>query len=104
MKAREKISSSMTMMDLLLVMSEGNPGAIKVLYSLVKSGDSGLFLILDLDDMGLRGSQIWVAYKDGCGQDLERFKLFCRERNKEIVNLVNQQCPDLPRAATHGNS
>jgi hypothetical protein len=94
----------MTMMELLTTMAEGNPGAINVLLKLVKDDPAGMFLILDLDDMGLRGSQIWVAYKDGCMEDLEKLRAFCKSRDQKIINIVNQQCPDLPQAATGGKS
>ena len=40
----------------------------------------GIFDILSLDDMNMRGSQIWVAYKDHCGQDIEKFIACIKER------------------------
>jgi hypothetical protein len=104
MKVRKKIDLTMTTMDVLIVMAEGNPGAMSVLAKLMKE-PNGVFLILDLDDMGMRGEQIWIAYKDGCGQDIEAIKDFCRSRDEKIVAIVNRESSfDCPRAATGGKS
>lgn len=104
MKDRKKIRMDMSIMDVCLLMSEGNPGALSVLAQLMKE-ENGLFIILDLDDMGIRGSQIWVAYKDGCDSSIEKLKAFCRDRTQSIVDIVNKHCEhDCPRASTHGKS
>ena len=104
MKRREKIGLQMPLMEVITIMSEGNPGALNVLCTLAKE-DNGVILILDLDDMGMRGSQIWIEWKDGCGQDLEKFKEFCRSRDETVVSVVNRESsPDYPQAAPHGKS
>lgn len=72
--------------DVLVKMSEGNPGALTVLIGLAtqgaefdpKSALGGLGPILALDEAGIYGSQIWVLYKDVCGESLETLTLFLR--------------------------
>lgn len=104
LRMRKKIGLGMSIIDVITTMSEGNMGALNALMSLAKD-ELGMIYILDLDDMGMRGAQIWIAFKDACGQDLEKFKTFCRERDQKIVDIVNQNSgPDYPRAATHGKS
>jgi hypothetical protein len=58
-------------MDTLILMAEGNPGALNVLIELEKSDN--LVWAMHLDDMNIRGTQIWLGYKDYCKQDLNKF-------------------------------
>jgi len=77
----------------LIEMSEGNPGAITVLMELIGRDDPLAFMtILDLDDMNMRGSQIWVGFKDYCGEDIEKFAQCVRNRNPDMVEVVNSEC------------
>ena len=60
-------------------MSDGNPGAANVLAMLLKHGAEidpdaafgGFGCVLALDTLEIYGSDIWVFYKDVCGQELE---------------------------------
>lgn len=61
-------------MDAIVKMSDGNPGAVTVIGQLLTMEPAdGLIALLHLDDMQLYGSDIWVAYKDVCGQDIKLF-------------------------------
>ena len=73
----------------IVVMSEGNPGATTVLVKFVQDDIMGLFDILNLDDMNIRGSQIWLAYKDYCGEDMELLKELVKGRDAGLVEAVN---------------
>jgi len=77
--------------DLIFIMSEENPGALSVLYKLLEN-PMGITDILHLDDMNIRGSQIWVGYKDHCYEDIEKFRDSIRGRNKDMVETINQKC------------
>ena len=55
----------------LIKMADGNPGAITVMIGLLKRADDGLLDLLHLDTVGLYGPDIWIAYKDICGEDLD---------------------------------
>jgi hypothetical protein len=73
-----KIKLEMSMMDILMVMSDGNPGAATVLMQLLKDGSKidpqdifgGLGTIMALDTHGIYGPRIWMLYKDVCKEDL----------------------------------
>lgn len=93
--ARQKISLNTSLKEAIIFMSEGNPGALRVLCELVKSDPmTGMVDVLHLDDMNIRGSQIWVGYKDYCREDIEKFRVALRERNKEMVEIINQECQE----------
>lgn len=92
--------------EVIMMMSEGNPGALNVLIELLKD-EMGLIDILNLDDMGMRGSQIWVAYKNHCKCDLEALKKALRDRDQALVDAVNtlgSHIPGTPKAVTGGAS
>ena len=114
MKQREKLSMNDSLINMAVKMAEGNPGAVRVISKILED-QGGLFFLLDLDDMGMRGSQIWVAFKDYCGQDIEKLKQCLRDRDKKMVETVNRECPEhravigermlpaLPRAVGEGD-
>jgi hypothetical protein len=58
--------------DLIIKMSDGNPGAITVLTKLlfIPSG-IGPLLALWLDEWKIYGSSIWILYKDWCSENLD---------------------------------
>lgn len=74
------LSPDMSVMDALVTMSKGNPGAATVLAELIKSDEWGFIDVFHLDDAGLYGSNIWIAYKDICGQDIDRLRTAIRDR------------------------
>lgn len=73
-----RIKLEMSLMDMFMTMSEGNPGALTVLMDIFKEGEridpqdfmGGLGAILMLDELGVYGPRVWMLYKDVCGQDL----------------------------------
>ena len=76
----DRIEMCDTLTDVMVKMSEGNPGALRVLCEAAKDNAAidpdaamaGLNGILALDSLHLYGSDIWVLYKDICGEDLTR--------------------------------
>lgn len=90
-KTRKKIDPTGSVLDMLHVMSEGNPGGLNVLMNLMKR-DDGLLTILNLDDMNIRGRQIWVAFKDHCGQDMDKLVQDASNRDQDMVGTVNAEC------------
>jgi hypothetical protein len=108
-QTRERITLNDSPFDMMIKMSEGNPGAITALAELAKNdpmGMNGVMLILHLDDMGMRGSQIWVAYKDHCKQDIAAFVKAIEDRDPAMVATVNASrgVGDVPPAVTNGAS
>ena len=64
---RTPINLSDSTLDMIVAMSEGNPGALTVLMGMLESDNpAATMMILHLDDMNIRGTQIWVGYKDHC--------------------------------------
>lgn len=80
--------------ELFVAMAEGNPGAMNVIHQLGEQW--GLLatsvLIVILDRMNIRGSQIWVAYKDFAGGDLDRLAMAIAQKDPEMVAKVNEVC------------
>ena len=74
----ERIKLRDTVLDAIIKMSEGNPGATRVCAEIVRDGGAidplafggGLLKLLSLDSLGIYGSRIWMLYKDVCGCDL----------------------------------
>lgn len=89
-KMRKKIQLDMTQIDVLVEMTEGNPGAMNAIKRLMDSPD-GLFDVLRLDDMNIRGPQIWVGFKDVCNGDIALFQKKIRDRDPEMVNKINEE-------------
>jgi hypothetical protein len=55
--------------------------------------------------MNIRGSQIWVGYKDFAHEDINVFKEALLKRDEEMVNMINDECASYGEiAVTHGGS
>lgn len=89
--AREKIDLNDSFLNLIVKMSEGNPGAIVGLTNLLKADKTGGMLLLGLDDMNIRGSQVWVAYKDLYHENAEKFAQAVHNRDRKMVDFINQE-------------
>ncbi len=91
MERREIDIKKDTMKDFYHLMSEGNPGAITVLGNIMSNDPiSGFNTLLHLDDMNIRGSQIWVAFKDYCKKDLSMLVEAVFKRDPKMVSKVNE--------------
>ncbi len=72
-----RITLKMTILDILMELGEGNPGGLTAMMELMKDAPAidpqawggELQPLLSLDTHAIYGSQIWVLYKDVCGQD-----------------------------------
>jgi hypothetical protein len=74
--------------DAIVAMVEGNPGALTVCMMLMGGKEAtideqamGFMDICRLDDQEIYGPNIWVAYKDLCGQDIELLRKKIRENH-----------------------
>lgn len=104
--ARKKIRSEDTVMDIMLKLSEGIPGAIVGVRELMQVDETGGMLLLGLDDMNIRGSQIWEIYKYYCGEDAEKFAELVSSRNEDMIQFVNENLARVggEKAVVHGAS
>lgn len=94
---KEKITPNMTIQEVLMVMSEGNVGAVNVLVNMLKNDPFGFLNILALDSMDIRGEQIWRLYKDCSGENIDKFirtidvlRLGGYTEEERIANLTNE--------------
>lgn len=89
-KYREKIGGG-PLFDDIITMSEGNPGAAVALAAIMKfEGEMGYMTILNLDDMNIRGAQIWICYKDFCKCEVDQFIKRIKARDPAMIYFVNQ--------------
>lgn len=93
LRLRERIDMDTPIMKAMIMLAEGNPGAVTVLGQMLSLQEpSGVALMLHLEDMNMRGPQIWVAYKDWAEGNMERLAGAIIERNQEMIDKVNEQC------------
>jgi hypothetical protein len=85
-----RVTIDMSIQDMMVEMSGGNPGALRVCMDLLKSDPvDGLIRVLDLDDMNIHESHIWLAYKDVCDEDLAVLKDKIKNRDAAFVAELN---------------
>lgn len=76
-----KIQLTDTTMDALVKMADGNPGAATAMIAIMKDAEKidpdsalgGLGNILQLDDIGIYGTDIYVLWSDICERDSVKF-------------------------------
>lgn len=92
MKKRVELSLKNTWMEIIKIMSEGVPGAVTVLVGMIGTDpDSGIYKILIMDDMNIRGRSIWIGYKDYCNQDIKKFMEAVVKRDPAMVTAINKE-------------
>lgn len=104
---RKEISGNQPMTEVLTTLAEGNVGALTVLMRLIRENQmSGFLAVLNLDDMNIRGEQVWVGYKDFCKEDLGLFRSVVQKRDPEMVKFLNttDRCSGPWLAVTGGGS
>lgn len=104
--ARPKIELKDTIIDVIMKMTDGNPGAIVGLTSMLKADKTGGMLLLSLDDMNIRETQIWEAYKYLYHEDGEKFAKAVKRRDPKMVDFINQELASVggEKAVTGGAS
>lgn len=69
-----RIIDGMTLQEILITMSEGNPGALTCMIQMLNSDLRNFSDILLFDKMGIYGSQIYIVWNDCCNRDMRKFK------------------------------
>lgn len=77
-----------TVLDVAMKMGEANPGALSVLFRLLKELDEGVIVMCHLDDMGIRGASIWLAFKDHCKEDLNKLAECAINRDLAMIETI----------------
>ncbi len=78
MKHKSRISLDKSVMESVMALSEGNPGALTVILEMMKMNTKidpddcfqAVGPLLSLDQHGIYGSRIWMLHKDVCGQEI----------------------------------
>ena len=73
-----RLKLDMNFNDILFAVSDGNPGAIRVIMDSLKHGeeidpDNGFKawgFVLNLDGLGIYSNRVWMLYKDVCRENL----------------------------------
>ena len=86
---RERLSATATMNNLLATLAEGHPGSADVLRLICQFALSPLDTLFDLDDMNIRGRQIWHAFHQVCDGDFNEFLFRLDGRDPDLVSAVN---------------
>lgn len=104
--ARKKLELNDTMLDVITKMSEGVPGAIVAMAEIMNNDENGFFVLLGLDDMNIRGSQIWVAYKYLYNENANKFIEGIRKSDPQMVEFINEEMASIgeEKAVLHGAS
>lgn len=104
--ARPKIELEDSTFDVIYKISEGLPGAIVGITQLMQSDEAGFMLLLGLDDMNIRGSQVWEAYKYLYNEDGKKFAKAVRDRDKNMIDFINEEMASIggEKAVTGGAS
>jgi len=87
---RQPINWDDSLREVLLKMAEENASSLKLMLRILKRfGYEGFSLILQLDDMNIRGIQIWVGYKFHCRGNFDRFIQCIQKRDLEMIETIN---------------
>jgi hypothetical protein len=70
-----------------IVLAKRNPGALQVCLRLAEQ-DGAFDAFLALNDLGFRGSDIWVAFKDFAGEDLGKLQAGLASKDPAMVAAV----------------
>jgi len=86
-----------TVLEAVVKMSEGNPGAATVCAQLLhRDLGEGMILLCHMDDMGMRGSAIWVGWKDYAQFDMEKFVTAIREKSVDMIAVIRRAGCSVP--------
>ena len=81
-----RITLQDTLMDVLVKMAEGNPGAITAMMDILDKHDAidpqavmgGLGAIMLFDTLEIYGSSIYIIWNDKCGKDVRKLLVLQR--------------------------
>ena len=68
-----KIKEDMTCERVIILMADGNPGALQAVMELIKSESFGEINLLD--DLGIHGADLYVLWNDKCDRDINKLKI-----------------------------
>src|SRR5687768_15902464 len=88
--ARKPLDLDASPATLITTMAEGDDTAGQVVTRLVFGGGAdGVFTLLHLDDMNIRGPQITQAFNNFAGGDLAKLAEAAENRDPALVDSIN---------------
>lgn len=76
------------LMDRIVGMAEGNPGAATALAHLAKSQDDIHDLLDTLESHDIHGPYVWVGFKDHCERDVDAFAECIRTEDDAMLEEI----------------
>jgi len=99
---RHKIQFDGDIQAVMREVSEGHPGTMSLLQTMFDRGDDALReLCVNLDDMNMRGKQVWVAYSQCCDNTIDLFFKMVNERDPGMIIYVNSMCASVGAKRSH---
>ena len=71
--------------DKLIAMADGNPGAASAMSHLAGPDGENFSDILELEDLGHKGPQIWMGYKYYANFDVEKWRTAIQTKDPEML-------------------
>lgn len=86
-----KLKLEDSLLDIMMKMSEGNPGALTCLIEMAKKKDwygeaNEIVMIMSLDTMELYGLNLYMLWNDCCDRDLIKMELVLRNYQMGILS------------------
>lgn len=75
--------------SIAMKMSEGNPGGLRVCMEML-SEPFGFISLCHADDRNIRGSDLWVLYKDICESDIDKVCQILADRDNNIEKKIKE--------------
>lgn len=91
-KKRIPLRLDMDLQETILIMAEETPGAQRVLEKIQLINP---MVILDLDDMNIRGQQIYVAFSEFAEGKIDNLMNHARARSQPLVSFLCQKFPHI---------
>lgn len=76
--------------EIFEMMAEGNEVAGQVLVEIITKHKRGFDIILDMDDMNIRGTQIVLGVQAVCGNSIKSFVDMVEKRHPFLVDEINK--------------
>lgn len=70
----KRITVGMKVPEMIMNVSEGNPGAMSCLIYLINKNAKNIEALKMFDDMGIYGSKIYMIWNDSCKRDIDKFE------------------------------
>ena len=84
--ANTRITANMTIKEVLITMSDGNPGALTCMMTMLDSDPLALLDILVLDSLEIYGSKLYMLWNDCCDRDMAKLKKTIQYLNSGAIS------------------